>query len=199
MKSLPLLFAALVLLPRSVFGQDSTPFHKGQWAAQFQAGTTFGSLGFIKFRSPTHALVLDLRIGGQHAEELTTDSSVSNQFSNLNSSAFAQLRFGWRRYGGDARTAKVVSHYSFGVLAGFNHSAQRSPTFYRQANAWTAGAFADIGGTYLLTSKFGIGALATATLSYQNGVTKDSFGVRSRNWSLGGSAMSGSLVATVYF
>src|SRR5881396_22057 len=50
MKCLPTLFAALVLLPVTVFGQDSTakgnatPFRKGQWAAQFQAGTAFGSL-----------------------------------------------------------------------------------------------------------------------------------------------------------
>jgi len=57
----PVVCAALVLLPFSLFGQDSTakgyatPFHKGQWAAQFQAGTAFGSLGFIKFRSPTRA------------------------------------------------------------------------------------------------------------------------------------------------
>jgi len=62
MNRLPSLFAVLVLLPVSALAQDSTarhdatPFHKGQWAAQFQAGTAFGSLGFIKFRSATHAL-----------------------------------------------------------------------------------------------------------------------------------------------
>lgn len=199
MKSLPLLFAALLLLPRSVFGQDSTPFHKGQWAAQFQAGTAFGSLGFIKFRSPTRALVLDLRIGGQHAERLTTDSSGTNQFGNLNSFASAQLRFGWRRYSGDGRTAKVVSHYSLGVVGGFSHSASRSVTGGFATNSWTAGAFGDVGGTYLLTPKFGIGALAAVAVSYQNGISKDSFGTRSRDWSIGGSALSASLVATVYF
>jgi hypothetical protein len=97
------LLSTAVVLPLSLFAQDSTtgvvetPFRRGQWAAQFQAGTTFGSLGFIKFRSPTRALVLDVRLGGSHTEALDTDSS-GTRFSFLSSSAFTQLRFGWRRY-----------------------------------------------------------------------------------------------------
>jgi len=206
MKCLPTLVAALGLLPVTVFGQDSTakgnatPFHKGQWAAQFQAGTAFGSLGFIKFRSPTHALVLDVHIGGAHSEDLRTDST-GNHFGGLNSNALAQIRFGWRRYSGDGTAAKVVSHYSLGALAGFFHSATRFPTASQQSNGWMAGAFGDIGGTYLVTSQFGIGALATASLSYQNGVTKGSSGTkfRFRDWTIGGSAVNASLVATLYF
>src|SRR5256885_1358858 len=100
MHRFPTLFAALLLLPVSVFGQDSTPFRKGQWAAQFQASTAFTSLGFIKFRSPTHALVLDVHVGGAHSEDLRTDST-GNHFGGLNSNALAQIRFGWRRYSGD--------------------------------------------------------------------------------------------------
>jgi len=65
----PVVCAALVLLPFSLWSGltakgYATPFHKGQWAAQSRRGTAFGSLGFIKFRSPTRALVLDLRLGG---------------------------------------------------------------------------------------------------------------------------------------
>jgi len=201
----PVVCAALLVLPFSLFGQDSTakanatPFHQGQWAAQFQAGAGFGSLGFIKFRSPTCALVLDLRLGGAHSEELTTDSSGANRFAHLNSNAFTQVRFGWRQYSGDGTAAKVVSHYSFGALAGFNHFASRDPTGSSQTNGWMAGAFADVGGTYLLTSRFGIGALATASLSYQNSLGKSSLSGRYRDWSIGGSAASASLVATLYF
>jgi hypothetical protein len=201
----PILFAALLLFPVSAFAQDSTarsnatPFRTGQWAAEFQAGTGFGSLGFIKFRSPTRALVLDLRLGGAHSEELTTDSSGANRFAHLNSNAFTQVRFGWRWYSGDGAAARVVSHYSLGALAGFNHYVTRDPTGSSQTNGWMAGAFADVGGTYLLTSKFGIGALATASLSYQNSLGKTSGGRRYRDWSIGGSAASASLVATLYF
>src|SRR5213592_2623620 len=103
----PVVCAALLVLPFSLFGQDTTakgnatPFRRGQWAAQFQAGTAFGSLGFIKFRSPTHALVLDVHVGGAHSEDVTTDSSGANRLRGLNSNASAQVRFGWRRYSGD--------------------------------------------------------------------------------------------------
>ncbi|HEX9217132.1 MAG TPA: hypothetical protein VF864_09180 [Gemmatimonadales bacterium] len=198
-------FAALLLLPALAFAQDSsstnaTPFRRGQWAAQFQAGISFGSLGFIKFRSPTHALVLDFRINGAHTEDLTRDSTGVNQFEGLGSNASVQVRFGWRRYGGDGTGTKVVSHYSLGLVAGFGHSVvvgrvQRQS----QVNGWTTGAFGDVGGTYLLTPKFGIGALATAGLTYTNSVGKSSSGARYREWSIGGSALTASLVATLFF
>src|SRR5437867_10286037 len=200
----PVVCAALLVLPFSLFGQDSTakanatPFHKGQWAAQFQAGTAFGSLGFIKFRSPTRALVLDLHISGSHSETMVTDSSGA-RFGDLHSTAVTQVRFGWRRYSGDGTAAKVVSHYSFGALAGFEHHVAAARGGSSRSNGWTAGVFGDVGGTYLVTSRFGIGALATAAISYRNAVSKSSFGTASRNSSIGGSAVTAALVATVYF
>src|SRR2546430_10298678 len=198
-------FAALLLLPALAFAQDSsaktnaTPFRRGQWAAQFQAGTAFGSLGFIRFRSPTHALVLDLRISGGHSEILTTDSTGTNRFGGLGSNASIQARFGWRRYAGDGSATKVVSHYSLGVLAGFSHSVGSGLGGRSHLNGCTAGAVGDVGGTYLLTPRFGIGALATAALSYDNTLGKLSSGAKSRTWSIGGSAVGASLVATLYF
>lgn len=53
---------------------ETTPFRRGQWAAQFSGGFSFGSLGFLKFSSPRRALVLDLRVSGSHGEQLVTDS-----------------------------------------------------------------------------------------------------------------------------
>ena len=198
-----LLLCTLALFPLSLVAQDSTaraqstPFRRGQWAAQFQAGTSFSSLGFIKFRSPTRALVLDVRLSGGHGEDLETDSS-GTRFAGLQSSAFTQLRFGWRRYSGG--TEDVVGHYSFGLLAGFDHSVGVSPGYESTRNGWTAGVFADVGGTYLVTSKFGIGALAAAGLSYQSSVSTFSPPQqKSRAWFIGGSAISASLVATIFF
>jgi len=205
MNRLPAMLAVVLVLPVCVYGQDSTakgnatPFRKGQWAAQFQAGTAFGSLGFIKFRSPTRALVLDVRISGSHSEATLTDSSGGKRFGGLESDAFTQVRFGWRRYNGDGTAAKVVSHYSFGALAGFDHHLGAAPGGSSRSNGWTAGVFGDVGGTYLLTSRFGIGTLATVALSYQTAASKSSFGTASRNWSIAGSALNASLVATVYF
>ncbi|MGH8623315.1 MAG: hypothetical protein ACRET3_14370 [Burkholderiales bacterium] len=199
------LLAAVLFAPLLLYAQDSTsrseatPFRRGQWAAQFQAGISFGSLGFIKFRSPTRALVLDLRVNGGHSETLRSDSSGANQFSSLSSAANLQARFGWRHFAGNGNEAKVVAHYTLGALAGFNHSVSAGFGESSEANGWTAGVFGDIGGTYLLTPKFGIGALASATLSYENAVAKSSSGTKSRRWFLGGSAGIASLVATVFF
>ena len=196
----------LALFPLPLVAQDSTartestPFRRGQWAAQFQAGTAFGSLGFIKFRSPTRALVLDLRVNGGHGETLRSDSGGPMQFTSLGSTANIQARFGWRRYGGDGNGAKVVSHYSLGVVAGFHHSVTAGLGERFDQNGWSAGVFGDVGGTYLLTSKFGIGALAGASLLYENDMAKSSSsGVKARSWFLSGSALSAALVATVFF
>src|SRR5258707_8815020 len=102
----PVVCAALLVLPFSLFGQDSTakpnatPFHKGQWAAQFQAGTAFGSLGFITFRSPTRALVLDLRLGGPHSETLGAARS-GTRFGGFPARPATQARLGWRGFPAD--------------------------------------------------------------------------------------------------
>lgn len=201
---LRLLPALLVAFPLSLFAQDSTtaagdtPFRGGQWAAQFQAGSGFASLGFLKFRSPTRALVLDVRLGGGHGEAIVTDSA-GTRFAGFNSSAFTQLRLGWRRYG--AGEAKVVSHYTVGVLAGFDHHASGSPgggAF--EDNGWIAGVFGDVGGTYLVTPRFGLGALAAVSLTYSKSVrTQKPLNFKNRNWAISGSGVSGSLVATLFF
>src|SRR6185436_7831633 len=79
MRTLSLLPVA-ALIPLSLFAQDSTakprtPFRRGQWATQFTVGSTFGSLGFLKFRSPTRALVLDVLLSGFHSENSVDDSA----------------------------------------------------------------------------------------------------------------------------
>jgi hypothetical protein len=199
---LPLL-PAFVVLPVSLFAQDSTvntevtPFRRGQWAAQFQVGSSFASLGFLKFRSPTRALVLDVRVSGSHSESLVTDTA-GTRFAGLSSNLLTQLRLGWRRY--DAGAPKVASHYTLGVLVGLDHraSASRSGTF--EVNGWTAGLFGDVGGTYRVTSQLGLGALAGVSLSYSSSVAKELPSNRKgRDWQIGGSAVSASLVATLFF
>ena len=203
MRALTLLSSGL-LIPLSLFSQDSTakpstPFRRGQWATQFTVGSNFGSLGFLKFRTPTRALVLDVQLGGYHSEDATEDSSGTSQFAGLNSSAFTQLRFGWRRYGGGE--PKIVTHYTFGLLAGFNHSATagRGGNSIQQ-NGWSWGLFGDLGGTYLVTPKLGLGAMASGSLSYSTSTTEvQPVGGKSHRWQHGGSAVSASLVATLFF
>lgn len=194
---------ALVALPVSLFAQDSiaradgTPFRRGQWAAQFQAGSSFGSLGFIKFRSPTRALVLDARVSGAHSESLVTDTAGA-RFAGLSSTLVTQLRLGWRRYGGGA--AQVAPHYTLGLLAGFDHRASGNSSASADANGWTAGLFGDVGGTYRVTPQLGLGALAGVSLTYSTSLLREEPSNRKRrDWSIGGSAVSASLVATLFF
>ena len=200
-----LLLPALGVLPLSLFAQDSTtrvvetPFRRGQWAAQFQMGSGFTSVGFLKFRSPTRAIVLDLRLTGSHEEATRTDTS-GTQFVGLNSSALTQLRWGFRSI--HAMETRVVSHHTLGLLAGFDHGAARGPGFTTQSNAWSAGVFGDLGATYLVTPKFGLGVLATVALGYTNRVTtlQTTTEKRSaRNWAIDGEAVNAALVATLFF
>ncbi len=197
------LLPALLVFPLSLFAQDSavgsgdTPFRRGQWAAQFQAGFTFGSLGFVKFRSPTRALVLDVRVNGNHSERTATDSTGS-RFAGLTSNAVTQLRFGWRRYGGGE--PKVATHYTLGVLAGLDHGASKDAGGTYEANGWTAGLFGDLGATYLVTPRLGLGALAAASLTYSASTEERTpLNIKSHRWQIGGSAMSASFVATLFF
>lgn len=193
----------LLLVPASLFAQDSTspsdstPFRKGQWAAQFQGASSFGSLGFLKFRSPNRALVLDVRLGGGHNEIFFTDST-GTRFAGLRSDAFVNVRFGWRRYRGGA--ARIVSHYSVGLIAGLDHGVEAAPTGRFGSDGWTAGVFGDVGATYLLTPKFGLGALGTASLTYSRSRSEsEPSGNKTHTWRIGGNAVSASLVATVFF
>ena len=163
---------------------DSLPFHRGQWAAQF-AGGAFVSVGFLKFRSQTKALVFDIRVTGGHGETLTTDSTGTH-FSSLGSSADITARFGWRRY--HANGPKVAGHYSFGLLGGFKHSVGVAPGFRDVSNGFDAGLFGDVGGSYFLTPKFSIGATIGAAISYSEVYSRDTRGVKQRSWDLGGSA-----------
>lgn len=202
-----LLAVVLSLAPLSAAAQESsadtsrsnaTPFRRGQWGAQFQLGSSgSNSLGFLKFQSPTRALVLDLRLGGSHSEASRSDTA-GTEFIGLSSDATTQLRFGWRRYHG--ASSNLASHYTFGVLAGFDHHVGRTPLGSNQANGWTAGVFGDIGGTYLVTPHLGLGAIATVSLAYTRSVSEGQPGnLKYRTWGISGSAISTALVVALFF
>jgi len=196
MAVLPLLTA--LLLTQSA-PTDTLPFHRGEWAAQFAGGGSFSSLGFLKFRGPKQALVLDTRVGVGHSEELRTDSTGTH-FSVADSHANVSLRFGWRRY--HAVGPKVAAYHSLGLLAGLNHSATRFPGGRNTSNAWTAGVFGDIGGSYFLTPRLSVGATISADIHYSdafNSQQANAQNVKTRSWDLEGSAPGVGFVAALYF
>lgn len=178
MQARALAVSVFFFLPSSLLAQD-TPFRAGQWAAQFTGGS-FASLGVLKFRSPTRALVLDVRVSGGHQEDFASDSLIS-----IRSQASIDLRLGRRVY--RAVADKVVAQHSLGFLVGFDHFVQASPILgSATSNGWSTGPFIELGGVYLITPHFGIGATGTASITYSRSGGRSFGGTKTSAWFLGG-------------
>ena len=176
---------------------DTTPFHRGQWAAQFGAGTSFASLGFVKFTTPTRAWVLDFHLSGGHTQSTAHrgDSLLSDGFT---SSATVNTRVGRRFY--QARGKVVASFQTLGVLGGYTHDCQGNTVILSFCdNGWDAGAFAELGGIYLVSPRLSLGGAATASFTYERSQARDNVGDRETHWAYGGAFQGLSFTATVYF
>lgn len=178
MHSRALFVSLFLVLPGSLLAQD-TPFRAGQWAAQFTGGF-FSSLGVVKFRSATRALVLDVHVGGVHQEHFVGDS-----LDELGSNASISVRVGRRSYWSVAD--RVVAQHTLGVGAGFDHSVSANPGFGSFSNnGWTAGPFGELGAAYLITPHLAVGATGTASVTYGRSSGKGSTGIKTHTWFLGG-------------
>ena len=132
---LPLCFV-LAFSPTLASAQDATtdtiPFHRHQWAAQFAGGTSFASLGALRFTAPTRAWLVDFRFTGGHSHDrqYVADTLVGDEYT---SKANIDTRIGRRFYQG--RGKAVVSFQSVGVLGGYAHncSAFKGPTVSGQS------------------------------------------------------------------
>ena len=197
---------ALVALPfaiaetQLVSGPDTTPFRRGQWALQFGGGLSFGSLGAVRFTSPRAAWVFDVRLDGGHgaSSSRTTTGTGDTTLESFTSRASASVRAGRRVYAG--RGAQVVSFAVLGVIGSFVHDAGGLEGSYTiERNGWSAGAFGEVGATYLVSPRLGLGATASASATYQRSTVKDSRGGSSRGWDYRLAAPGIALVATLYF
>ncbi len=179
---------------------DTIPFRRHQWAAQFAGGTSFASLGVLRFTAPTRAWLLDFRFAGGHSHDrqYVQDTLVGDGYT---SKANVDARVGRRFYQG--RGKSVVSFQTVGLLGGFAHacSALRQSPFAGGScsNGWTAGAFGELGAAYLITRRFSIGGTATATFSYQRTTQRSSGGAVDKAWAYSGAIQGLSFAATVYF
>jgi hypothetical protein len=182
----------LILPATAVFAQggappDTLPFHHGQWAAQFGAGTSFASLGFLRFTAPTRAWLFDFRFSGGHTHSTLHfgDTLTANDFT---SSASASARLGRRFYQG--RGKSVASFQSVGALGGYSHGCSGSSQGAGSCdNGWNAGVFVELGGVYLLTSRFSVGGSAAASLSYERDNLHESSGVNATRWAYNSSVV----------
>ena len=205
MLSLRFLVALLIVGPplqaQDAVRSDTTPFRRGQWAAQFGGGASLVTLGVLRFSSPRSAWVLDARVSGGHGRSESTyaDSTGDTTFTSFTSNAGVTFRVG-RRFLRTARRA-VVPFLGFGVLGGFSHDAGGSGRSGGESNGWTAGAFGELGGTYLVDDNVGVGVTADAAVTYNRSTSKSTTPPPSRRttWSYSASAPNIRFVATLYF
>lgn len=195
---------ALVALPLSTaqaqITSDTTPFRRGQWGLQFGGGFGFGSLGAVRFTSPRAAWVFDLRLDGGHGANRyrTTTGTGDTTLESFTSHATASVRAGRRVYAG--RGPQVVSFAGLGVIGSFAHDADgREGDYSIERNGWSAGAYGEVGATYLVSPRLGLGATASASATYQRSTVEDSRGGRSRGWEYRLAGPGIALVATLYF
>jgi hypothetical protein len=186
------LLASSIASAQEASPTDTTPFRRGQWAAEFGGGASFVSLGVLRFRSPTSARVIDLSLQGFH-QEVMTDSA----FAGLTSQAAVSLRLGARRYHTVARG--VAAHHTVGVASGFTHNVNAFPGGSVKTNGWNVGVFGEAGGSYLISPSFSIGASAGVSLRYSRTSSKASPGSpKLRSWVISGGA-SVTFSAAIYF
>lgn len=196
----------LVAVPLGLAAQetpvaDTTPFRRGQWAAQFGGGASLLTLGVLCFTSPRSAWVLDARVSGAHGHSETTfaDSTGDTTITSFTSTAGLTFRVG-RRFLRTARPA-VVTFFGFGVLGGFSHDAGGSGRNVGESNGWSAGAFGELGGTYLVNDNFGVGVTSDAAVTYNRSIIRSTPlpSPRRTTWSYSVAAPNIRFVATLYF
>lgn len=176
---------------------DTLPFHRGQWAAQFGAGTSFASLGFLKFTTASHAWLIDLRLNGGHSHT-TTSTGDTITIENFTSNAVASARVGRRFY--QARGKAVASFQTLGALGGYGHQCNGGQPLAAGSceNGWNAGVFGELGGVYLLSPRFSIGGSAAASFSYER-FHAEASGFKTTHWDYSGSLQGLTFMATIYF
>lgn len=180
---------------------DSTPFRRGQWAAQFGAGFNFSGLGALLFTSPTRAWLLDARLEAGHTNDRFTVSTATGDttITDFNSSGSVIVRVGTRAYAPNGR--QLVTFHTLGVSGGFLHGAGgRSSGGGSESNGWNAGVFGELGASYLFAPRLSIGGVAGVAFTYARAAGRSSSGnYRFRDWSYRFSTSGVAFVATLYF
>lgn len=182
---------------------DSTGFRAGQWGAEFTLGTGSGiasGVGALRFFSESRALLLD--VNGRLFRE-TGDAPTKRTESAI------ILRVGPRWY--RPVKGRVLQYLSLGVIA--SHERRDIPDYVSssyppstlKSTASGAGAFGELGGSWMVTPQLSLGASWQAAVQYarnsQDGRTISPTlivpAVRSNVWSVSAGTLS--LRAGVFF
>lgn len=158
--------AALVASPAALEAQepDALPFQSGHWAIELSSQQERASLGFLRFTSPRGAWIIAPGLIVGQGDATQEDPFGGTEETDISTFGF-DLRLGHRRYQPLGRG--VVSHLGLGVLASMARlEAEFSDGTSSETDESSYGAYGELGGSYFFTPRFGLGASATATLTY---------------------------------
>jgi len=175
--------------------RDTLPFHKGQWAAQFVAGTQFVSAGVLHFRSPRSAWLIDGSVRYTHIERrgnALVDTLIVPATAT-SWSATGTVRFGLRNYKPLGNATQLFVTYGLLLLGGGSENTILGQT--TDAWTWGAGAFGEFGANYMLTPHIGLGAAAGVQAAY----SQAGFGKSAATREIGVSGALLSLQLGIYF
>lgn len=158
----------------------TTPFRAGQWGAEFSATNSinllgldetddlqfaFPSVGFLKFRSPTAAWLVDVSASFQSLSAEVDGEEVGD------SDGFGLgLRLGSRSY--RSLSARTLGFTSFGGQASFGSIDDDGD----ETSTRGLGVFGELGGAYMVTSNLSLGASFGGALDYVSRTQENPFG-----------------------
>ena len=94
----------------------------------------------------------------------------------------------------------MASFQGVGAQGGYSHGCSGGSQGASSCdNGWNAGVFVELGGVYLLTSRFSVGGSAAASLSYERDNLRESSGIKATRWAYNGSLQGLTSMATIYF
>ncbi len=161
-RMLAITILALTAATTAIAAQEAvTPFHRGQWGADFTTSYAFAGAGVVRFTSPTRAWVMDLSTNYRRDTNRYQDTTNSQSRSSIDGDL--TLRLGRRSYRpiGD----RVYRTLTLGVLGNFRHQANNAPGLYRSSSYGT-GIFGDIGAQWMVTPHLSLGAQWGGNLSW---------------------------------
>ncbi len=162
--------ALLVAAAPALHAQESSalPFRAGQWAVELSSNEESGNLGFLRFTSPAGAWLIAPGVAISSG-----DSECSGGVSAL-SALGLDLRVGRRGY--RALGSSTVSFLGLGLHGNRTTFEEDAGGTEATVEEWAAGVYGELGGTYYFTPRFGLGASATAELSYGKSTLDAGFG-----------------------
>ncbi|MBL0937651.1 MAG: hypothetical protein IBJ03_02090 [Gemmatimonadaceae bacterium] len=144
---------------------DSTNFRAGQWGAEFALGSSLDSpagVGVLRFSKPRRAYVLD--VSGQVSRQ-------SGDGPGKQSQSTARLRLGTRWY--RPLSSRVLQSLTLGALVSSDQRDQQStfsalqgPLVKSRTMSTGGGVFAELGGTWMVTSQLSLGAAWQGNVLY---------------------------------